>query len=288
MILATLALAFAPEAHACSPAPAAIVAQAPAADQQSVPVDALIRFQIGEGEIQDEVRISVSVDGEPVPGVLRTFDPEENPFKQAPLYAFDPDEDLPSDTRIDVQVDGLGNEATAFSFTTGDARIGDVALPPPALAWIDAWDGEHGDGPISSCEPSQWRDLYMGMEDVPDDPHGLGFVVVYRLGMSADTTAAAPLITHGPVAEGGFLDLYAQLPGEPDRAIEEECFIAVAFDGAGNASETSAIQCAAPMPEWQCGTGLGMFGCSSAPLTAAVGPALLALLGVGARRREDA
>ena len=104
MILATLALAFAPEAHACSPGPAAIVAQAPAADQHSVPVDALIRFQIGEGEIQDEVRISVRVDGDPVPGVLRTFDPGENPFKQAPLYSFDPDEDLPSDTRIDVQV----------------------------------------------------------------------------------------------------------------------------------------------------------------------------------------
>lgn len=287
MMLTALALALTPDALACLPEEPAIVAQAPAHGQQGVPRDALIRFQVSGGEPAEPVEITVTIDGEPVPGTLHTLDPDGDPLTQAPLYTFDPDGDLPEQVEVDVRVDGLGPAPTAFTFQTGVTRIGEGAPQAPRIHSIDAWDGEDTSDERSMCDPTHWRDLYMSIETVEEDIHQLGFVVAYRLGPEGELDEADPLITHGSVS-GGLLDLYAELFGKQERAIEDECFVAVAFDGAGNASEASEVVCARRMPEWRCGTGLGMFGCSSAPLTAALAPAVLALVGAGVRRREDA
>ncbi len=287
MLLAALVLALTPDAHACSPGPAEIVAQAPANGQQGVPVDAVIRLVLDDGYVWSAVAVEVSVDGEPIPGEVSMWTHTKDLTEQTGLLTFTPAEDLPADAEVEVRVDGVGVGPEISVFRTGDARLGSEAPAAPELMWVEATDGEVPRRQQSSCDTDTWRDVYLSGDRAPADPHALGFVVAYRLDRDRAVDLSQPVAVSGPLEEGGAFDLNTTLSWDIDRHLTEECFVVVAYDGAGNASAPSEVMCASEMMMFECGTGLGLFGCSTAPLGAVLGPALLAMLGVGVRRREE-
>lgn len=293
MLLAALALALTPDAHACSPGPAAIVAQAPAVGQTDVPVDAVVRLVIGQGYLWDEVDVQVSVDGEPVDGELDVWAHSKDLVEQTGLVTFDPAADLPAGAEVEVRVDGIGDQPELFVFETGDARIGGAGPDAPVPGWAEIWEGQTPRRQQSSCDTDTWRDVYLSVDGAPADAHALSFVVAYRV--PADLALEdgelppldEPVAVSRPIEEGGYVDLNTKLSWDIDHPLTEECFVFVATDGAGHVSAPSEVVCGQEMVHWVCGTGLGFLGCSTLPLGAALGPALLAMLGVGVRRRAS-
>jgi hypothetical protein len=279
-MIALLVLLPLPEAQACSPGAAELVAATPADGAVDVPTDAVVALQFGEGYLADTPTVTVRADGAPVDGTLTLFERTADLVRQTAFARFRPDAALPAGAAVEVEVSGHGwdDGVETFAFTVGAGPLGGEAPAAPVVEALAVVEEEPEAGMMNSCQTERWRELDLTVRPSAADPQGASWIVLRRVALSGEEDVDFDVL--GPFSEAAPLTLSTTLSWDIDRDLLDECFVAVQVDAAGRESPASEPAC--PAPAWECGS-----ACATGTGRPSGLLGVLLALGAAARRRRD-
>jgi hypothetical protein len=249
MLLMVIGMAFTPDAVACSPDVADVLATAPADGAVDVPLDAMVVLQVGSGFVAmgGDPEFQVWVDDEPSAGTQTGWTRTASPTAETGQLIFSPDSPFPSGASVRVSVSNIGWGSGPFtlSFSTGDAGTSPVAGVPMVNDVLV--HHESVDTPSSSCDSEEWRTVDLSTSPASGTVDPLSWLLVYRV--SDGVAEDVPFDVLGPLVDDSPLRLATVMHDDIDRALTEECYTVAQVDAAGGRVWADEIVCSVDTTE---------------------------------------
>jgi hypothetical protein len=287
-MLLTLLSIFSADADACSPGLAQVYDVVPSEQTESVPVDTIIKIELGGGYLQGhqeiilrqgETQLLVDVESH-----IRTIDliEEHIVLEVTPLDELEPNLEYTVES-----VNPDGELKTLSTFYTNERRS-EAVLVTPTIHWVEHNFHAITEEEMNSCNYSNSTDVFIDFgngEDLATYSINLYRVDRYSENLTADDL---PDRFHTVLQNAQYTTLDAKIT---ETTFEEEyCFVARYSNEAGQEGPLSDVVCSLDYAamEWECGTrGFGLPGCSSMGLgTSGLFTMLMSLFGLVLRRRE--
>ena len=294
MILTLLSL-LSTDADACRPEIATVYDVVPSDQSMEVPVDSILKIEMGAGYLQGTPEISLRQGMKTLEVDLEIYTRTIDLIEEHIVLEVTPLDELEPSLEYTLEmVDEYSGESEVLStFVVMEKRSEEVA-EAPSLTWIEHTFYEISEAEMNSCHYENSTNLYF------DFGNGEGLssrsITIYRV--NADLVYSGVEIEeehlnerfHTVLKHGEYSTLSTKITGTSYD--EEYCFVARYSNEAGQEGPLSSPVCSMNYDDmhWECGTvmgPLGWFGCSSiGPSTTGLFAMMMSVFGLVRRRKE--
>jgi len=262
-MLFSILLSLTHPAEACV-APLSVDATFPPSGRMDLAPNAMFQVRLSCQQLLEEPRFIVEQDGEPIEASVLFHRRMITADSETVVVEIDPVEDLTAGSSVLVSMEYFGMPTNIATFVVGDIPASSEILEIPEIFWISTYDVSY-DEPEGECGLQKEAEVYFDVS--PSDSEELA-IRLYQIDPNLKGSEVFIDILDTPfhtvMSPTSWDDMNALIPSEMLQE-EDLCFAATFMNEAGEESMPSKVQCISDMQfdEFYCGTGMGMFGCST-------------------------
>lgn len=242
----------------------------PAAGTMSVPVDSHFFLKMRCQSILEAPRFILEQDGEPVEIDVTIHQRDVSVDAQVMMVEIEPVEALEPDAMLLLSIDQFGMQNKLATFVTDDFESSVVTEEVPQIWWMESYEVYQEDVEFSECSGTLENELYLDVSS-PDAEDTM--IRIYEVDPDLRTQEIFSDMLQTPFHEihdpADYEQRMIYIPAEKANQ-SDICFTATYVNAAGEESAPAPVQCLTDfdyMDEFYCGTGMGMMGCSSMPVS---------------------
>jgi len=289
-MLFSFVLSLTSPADACV-APASVKSTYPVSGTLDVAPDAHFQLQLGCEPLFEDPTFFVEQDGEVVEATVTFHKRMITADAEAVFVELEPVEELKVGASVVITMEHFGMPSTAAAFVIGEQHAPAEIVEVPEIYWMSTYDVsfEEQEEPEEGCWLQKEGEIVFDVQQPEEDNMA---IQIYQIDpeLRGETLYVDMLDApfHTILSPKSWDDMSALIPTEVLQA-DDLCFTATFLNEAGVESKPSEVRCINDMDfeQFECGTGLGMMGCSTMqPLDLGWMAMLMGTLGLVRRRNR--